>query len=339
VKWSFMSIQIRRREFAKLLGVTAISPLLRPVALWAQQPTKPVIGILHSSSANYFAQFEPSVRQGLAEAGVNVGKDADIEYRWAEGKYDRLPELAAELVSRQVTVIFAVGGTDPARAAKAATTTIPIVFISAADPVATGLVASLNRPGGNVTGVSLIGSALEAKRVEMLHQFAPQASTIAVLLNPNYPGAKSQIKEVQDAAATLGVTAAIFNAAAPQDIDAAFASATLKSAGALLVANDPFFNSRRQQIVELASRKGLATMYSQREYAAAGGLMTYGPHFADGYRQAGVYLGRVLKGEKPADLPVMQPVKFEFVINLKTANLLGLSVPPMLLALADEVVE
>jgi putative ABC transport system substrate-binding protein len=236
-------------------------------------------------------------------------------------------------------VIFAVGGTDPARAAKAATTTIPIVFISAADPVKTGLVASLNRPGGNVTGVSLIGSALEAKRMEMLHQFAPQASTIAVLLNPNYPGAKSQLKEVQDAAAALGAAAAVFNASAPQDIDAAFASDTMKAAGALLVANDPFFNSRRQQIIELAARKGLATMYSQREYAAAGGLMTYGPHFADGYRQAGVYIGRVLKGEKPADLPVMQPVKFEFVINLKTAKALGLSVPPMLLALADEVIE
>jgi putative ABC transport system substrate-binding protein len=329
---------MRRREFAKLMGIAAISPLLRPVASRAQ-PSMPTIGILHSSSPNYFAQFEPSVRQGLAENGYVVGKTVAIEYRWAEGKYDRLPELASELVTRQVTVIFAVGGTDPARAAKAATTTIPIVFISAADPVKTGLVASLNRPGGNVTGVSLIGSALEAKRMEMLHQFVPQASTIAILLNPNYPGAQSQLKEVQDAAAALGAAAAIFNASAPQDIDAAFASDAMKAAGALLVANDPFFNSRRQQIIELAARKGLATMYSQREYAAAGGLMTYGPHFADGYRQAGVYIGRVLKGEKPADLPVMQPVKFEFVINLKTAKALGLSVPPMLLALADEVIE
>ena len=334
-----MSIQIRRREFAKLLGVAAISPLLRPVALWAQQPTKPVIGILHSSSANYFAQFEPSVRQGLAEAGVNVGKDVDIEYRWAEGKYDRLPELAAELVSRQVTVIFAVGGTDPARAAKAATTTIPIVFISAADPVATGLVASLNRPGGNVTGVSLIGSALEAKRVEMLHQFAPQASTIAVLLNPNYPGAKSQIKEVQDAAATLGVTAAIFNAAAPQDIDAAFASATLKSAGALLVANDPFFNSRRQQIVDAGRPQGSGDDVLAARVCGRRWPHDLWPAFCRRLSPGRRLSRRVLKGEKPADLPVMQPVKFEFVINLKTANSLGLSVPPMLLALADEVVE
>jgi putative tryptophan/tyrosine transport system substrate-binding protein len=236
-------------------------------------------------------------------------------------------------------VIFAAGGSDPGRAAKAATTTIPIVFESAADPIAAGLVASLNRPGGNVTGVSLMGSALEAKRLELLHELAPKASAIAALVNPNYPAAKSQSEEFQAAAAHLGVKPIILTASTEDDIDLAFAILVQQGVGALVVCQDPFFGSRRQQLLALAVRHALPAIYQFREFPVEGGLISYGTDFADAYRQAGIYVGKVLKGTKPADLPVMQPTKFELVINLKTANALGLTVPLIMQMTADEVIE
>jgi putative tryptophan/tyrosine transport system substrate-binding protein len=327
---------MRRRDFIKIIGGTAAA---WPLVARAQTTALPTIGLLHSTSNNYFAPFLPSVRQGLAESGWTDGQNMTIEYRWAEGHPDRLPALAADLVSRQVAVIFTVGGSAPGQAAKSATSTIPIVFISAADPIKAGLVASLNRPGGNVTGVSLIGSALEAKRLEVLHQITPKAVVIGVLVNPNYPDADRQRRELQQAADTLKQPIAFASASTSAEIDAAFAALAQQHAAAVVVAQDIFFNSRVEQIVALAARQKLPAIYNQREYAAAGGLVSYGTHFADGYRQAGVYLGKILKGMKPADLPVMQPTRFEMVLNLKTAKTLGLDIPPTLLALADEVIE
>jgi putative ABC transport system substrate-binding protein len=299
----------------------------------------PVIGYLQSASPSYFAQFSDAVRQGLNEIGYVEGQNVAIERRSAEGHYDRLTALAVGLVDRQVAVILAAGGTDPAKAAKAATSNIPIVFVSAADPVRTGLVASLNRPGGNVTGVSLLASALDAKKLGLLRELAPKASTIGVLINPDYPSANSQREEAQQAAARLGLRPLMLSARADGEIDLAFASAAKQGADALLVATDPFLLSRRERLVALAARYAVPAIYAQREVVTAGGLISYGPHFWDGYRQAGAYVGRVLKGEKPADLPVLQPTKFELVINLKTAKALGLEVPDRLLALADEVIE
>jgi putative ABC transport system substrate-binding protein len=325
---------MKRREFIAALGGAAVLPF----AARAQQ-AMPLIGFIHSASPGYFAQFEGSVFDGLKEAGYVLHKNVEIEYRWAEGHYDRLPALVNELIDRHVAVIFAAGGTDPAKAAKAATSTVPVVFISAADPVKTGLVASLNRPGGNVTGVSLLASAIEAKKLGLMRELVPKAAAIGLLVNPKYPAAKTQANEVQDAAKSLGVRLVAVSAGSEVEIDAAFASLVQQGVGALLVGTDPFFNSRREQFAAIAARHSIPVIYPQREYVAAGGLISYGPHFADGYRQAGVYLGRVLAGEKPAELPVMQPTKFEMVINLKTAKTLGLAVPPTLLALADEVIE
>jgi putative ABC transport system substrate-binding protein len=298
-----------------------------------------VIGLLHAASASYFAQLAPSFAQGLKESGYTPGQNVAIEYRWAEGHYDRLPALAAELVARQVAVIVAGGGTTPAKAAKAATSTIPIVFISAADPVKAGIVDSLNRPGGNVTGVSLIGSALEAKKLGLLHEVAPGASTVAALINPNYADAQMQVDEVAAAAARVGVELVTLRAGNAAEIDTAFATLLERGAGALLVGEDVEFAALRRQIVALAARHAIPTIYFQKEFVAAGGLISYGPHFADGYRQAGIYVSRILKGEKPAELPIVQPTKFEMVINLKTAKALGVEIPPMLLATADEVIE
>jgi putative tryptophan/tyrosine transport system substrate-binding protein len=326
---------MRRRAVIAGLGAAAAWPL----AARAQQPAMPVIGFIHGASPSYFAQWAAAVREGLKEAGYVEGRNVATEYRWADGRYDRLPALVADLVERRVAVIFAAGGTDPAIAAKAATTKIPIVFVSAADPVKTGLVASLNRPGGNVTGVSLLASALDAKKLELLRTLAPKAATIGVLINPNYPAAKAQSDEAQEAAGRLGVRPIMLSAGTDGDIDAAFASLVEDGAGALLVGTDPFFNSRRDRFAALAARHSLPVIYPQREYVAAGGLISYGPDFANGYRQAGLYVGRVLAGEKPAELPVMQATKFELVINLATAKALGLAVPPTLLALADEVIE
>jgi putative tryptophan/tyrosine transport system substrate-binding protein len=324
---------MRRRAFIMLLGGAAAWP----IAARAQQ--MPVIGYLQSAAPGYFAQFVAAVRQGLRETGYIEGQNVAIEYRSAEGHYERLPALVAELIDHRVDVIFAAGGTDPAKAAKAATNRIPIVFISAADPVSTGLVASLSRPGGNVTGVSLLASALDAKKLGLLRDLAPKVSAVGELVNPNYPSAKSQSDEFLEAAGRLGVRPVVLSVSTEGEVDAAFASLARQGIGALLVATDPFLVSRREQLAALAARYHLPAIYPQREIVAAGGLISYGPHFADGYRQAGVYVGRVLKGEKPADLPVLQPTRFELVINLKTAKALGLEVPDRLLAIADEVIE
>ena len=325
---------MKRREFVRLLGGAAA---LWPLAARAQL-AMPAVGFLHGASPSYLGQFFDALRKGLGEAGYVEGKNLATEYRWAEGHYDRLPALAADLVNRQVAVILAMGGTEPARAAKAATSTIPIVFISAADPVKTGLVASLNRPGANVTGVSLIAAALDEKKLGLLHELV-KASVVAGLVNPNYPGAKTQADEVQNAAARLGLKAIALTAATDEEIDAAFAGAMRQGAGAMLVSSDPFFNSRSGRFVAAAARHSMPVIYPQREFVREGGLISYGPDFSDGYRNAGVYVGKILKGAKPAELPVMQPTKFELVINLKTAKTLGVTVPATLLATADEVIE
>jgi len=326
---------IARRDFITLLGGAAAWP----VAARAQQAAVPVVGLLHATSSYYFAQFADAVRQGMRESGVIEGRDATIEYRWAEGQNDRLPTLAADLVSKRVAVILAIGGTAPALAAKATTSTIPIVFLSAADPIKAGLVARLDRPGGNVTGISFLGTALEAKRLEILHKLVPSAALIGVLVDPTYPDAEAQRRELQDAADTLKQPIAVVGASTPAEINEAFATLFQKNAGAVLVTQAIFFNTRGEQLAGLAARYRLPAIFDQREIAALGGLISYGTSFPDGYRLGGVYVGKVLKGAKAADLPVIQPTKFEFVINLKTATTLGLTVPDPLLALAGEVIE
>jgi len=275
----------------------------------------------------------------LKEAGYVEGQNVTIESRWAEGHYERLPALVADLLGRNVSVIFAAGGTDPAKAAKAATSTTPIVFVSAADPVRTGLVESLNRPGANVTGVSLLASSLDGKKLDLLRELVPKASVFATLLNPNYPDAKIQGDQFQAAATQLGVRPIILSATTDADIEGTFAALERQHVDAIVLANDPFFGAKRGLLIGLAKRYSVPMMYWQREFATSGGLISYGPSFADGYRQAGVYVGRVLKGEKPADLPVVQPTKFEMVVNLKTAKALGIAAPATLLATADEVIE
>ena len=327
---------IGRRGFITLLGGAAAA---WPLVARAQQAAVPVVGLLHATSSNYFAQVADAVRQGMRESGVIEGRDATIEYRWAEGQNDRLPTLAADLVSKRVAVILAIGGTAPALAAKATTSTIPIVFLSAADPIKAGLVARLDRPGGNVTGISFLGTALEAKRLEILHKLVPSAALIGVLVDPTYPDAEAQRRELQDAADTLKQPIAVVGASTPAEINEAFATLSQKNAGAVLVTQAIFFNTRGEQLAGLAARYRLPAIFDQREIAAFGGLISYGTSFADGYRLGGVYVGKVLKGAKAADLPVIQPTKFEFVINLKTATTLGLTVPDALLALASEVIE
>ena len=327
---------MRRREFITLLGSTAVA---WPLTVQAQQPPVIVIGLLHSGSADDQASLAAAARAGLKETGYTEGQNLRIEYRWADGQYDRLPGFAADLVIRHVALILAAGGTDPARAAKAATSTIPIVFVSAADPIRAGLVTSLSRPEGNVTGINMIGASLEAKRLELLHELMPQASSIGVLINPKYPAAKIQVQEVQEATARLGLQLVLLNASTEQEVDSAFAAFVAQKAGAVLACNDPFFGSYREKLAGLALRHRLPAMSFRREFAQVGGLLSYGAVFEEGYRQAGVYAGRILNGAKTTDLPVMQPTKFEMVINLKTAKALGLTLAESFLLRADEVIE
>jgi len=326
---------MQRREFITLLGGAAAWPLVAR----AQQPAMPMIGFVGTGAAAPYENYVVSLTNGLKNTGYIVGQNVSIEYRWAEGHYERLSEMAAELVARKVAVIVAAGGNAPAKAAKSATNTTPIVFISGGDPVRGGLVAHLNRPEGNVTGVTMTFSAVVAKRLELLHKLVPNAATIGVLVNPNYPEADFQRREVQESASALGQQIHLMNAGTITDIDAAFATLTQRGVSALFVANDPFFNSRRDQLVALAARHAIPAIYDTREFAAAGGLMSYGSSAVEAFYQAGMYTGKILKGAQLGDLPVMQATKFEFVINLKAAKALGLGIPPTLLALADEVIE
>jgi putative ABC transport system substrate-binding protein len=323
--------QLKRRELIALGGAAAWSLTAR-----AQQPTMPVIGFLNSASPGPFALLLSAFHEGLKDGGYFEGKNVTIEYRWADGQYDRLPALAADLVRRRVTVIAATGGTVTARAAKAATTTIPVLFIGGADPVGDGLVSSLNRPGGNVTGVSVYTSELAPKRVELLRELVPKATKIAVLMNPENPADSRDAQNIMEKA---GLPLLTLSARVETDLEREFVSASRQGAQALLVSADPFFNSRRTQLVALAARYAVPAAYPWSEYAKAGGLMSYGTSIPGAYRQIGQYVTRILKGEKPADLPVQQPTKFDLVINLKTANALGLEVPASLLARADEVIE
>jgi putative ABC transport system substrate-binding protein len=327
---------VRRRDFFKVIAGSAVA---WPLAARSQQPTMPVIGFLSANRADSVPQFTAAFREGLAAASFVEGKDVAIEYRWADTHLERVPALAIDLVRRRVNVIFAGGGDVPCLVAKGATATIPIVFTSSDDPVAMGLVASLNRPGGNVTGVTVIASQLGPKRVELLHELLPKAGVIGFLLNPNNPNAEPETANAQAAARGLGLQIHILRVSSDQEIDTAFATLVDLKTDALIVSPDASFQSRRDQFVRLAARQAVPTIYYSREYVAAGGLLSYGASFTGMYRQAGNYVGRILSGAKPADLPIEQPTKFELVINLKTANALGLTIPPNLLARADEVIE
>ena len=329
---------MKRREFITIAGGAVAASVVCPFAAQAQQEPV-VIGFLSSGSADDQVNLVEAARQGLKEAGYSEGQNIRIEYRWAEGNYDRLPGLAAELVERRVALIIAAGGSDPARAARAATSGIPIVFVTAADAVRTGLVASLSRPEGNVTGINMIGAMLEAKRLELLREVVPQAPAIGVLINPKYPAAKVQTQEVQEATAWLGVPLVLRNASTDAEVDTAFAGFAEQKVGAVLACNDPFFGSYREKLASLALRHKLPAMSFRREFAEAGGLLSYGAVFEEGYRQAGVYAARILKGAKTTDLPVMQPTKFEMVVNLKTARALGLAIPESFLLRADQIIE
>jgi putative tryptophan/tyrosine transport system substrate-binding protein len=342
-KYSFEAIQcwplslgadMRRREFISLLGGAAAWPLVAG----AQQPALPVVGFLNSASPEGYAPMVTAFSQGLKQTGYVEGQNVAMEFRWAEGHYDLLPELAAELVRRQVAVI-AAGGPPAALAAKAATSTIPIVFTSGTDPVKLGLVSSFNRPGGNITGVHLFLSELNTKKLALLRDLLPQAKVIGLLLNPTAENAEPQSRDLRAAGQALGFQIQRVNASSDREFESAFATLVEQRVDALVVGSDPFLNSRRDQLVALAARHAIPAVYEVREFADAGGLMTYGTSIKDAYRQAGAYVGQILKGAKAADLPVMQSTKFEFVINIKTAKTLGIKVPDNVLSLADEVIE
>ena len=325
---------MKRRKFISLLGGAAGWPL----AAHAQQPALPVIGFLGVRSPDDTVTLA-AFRRGLSEGGFIEGQNVTIEYRWAIGQYDRLPAQAAELVQKPVAVLVSAGGEPAALAAKAATSTIPIVFTIGDDPVTLGLVASFNRPGGNLTGINIFTTTLEAKRLGLLHELVPQAAAIGVLLNANFPAAERQLRDVQGAARAIGLQIHALRANIDREIEVAFETVASQRIAALAVAASPFFTTRRDKIVALAARHAVPTMYTAREYAVDGGLMSYGIDVPDVYRQIGLYAARILKGAKPADLPVLQPTKFETVINLKTAKALRLTIPDKLLALADEVIE
>jgi putative tryptophan/tyrosine transport system substrate-binding protein len=327
---------MRRRDLIAMLGGAAAA---WPLGGRAQPVPGPVVGWLSARSPDDSENLMAAFREGLQEGGYVEGRNVAIEYRWALGQYDRLPALAAELVSRQVSVIATLGGEPAAVAAKAATAKVPIVFSIGGDPVKLGLVASLGRPGGNVTGVSILATSLDAKRFELLHELVPKAAVVAVLFNPRLQLAEARLKAIEDAARSEGQAITVFNASDDRELENAFAAIAQHPTAALLVAGDPFFDTRRNRIAASAAQCRVPAMYQLREYAMAGGLMSYGTDLADAYRQVGVYVGRILKGARPADPPVMQSTKFELVINLKTAKALGLAIPPALLARADAVIE
>ena len=327
---------MKRRDFITLLGGAAAA---WPLAVRAQQPAVPVVGYLNARSLDDSPHLVTAFRRGLAENGYVEGQNVTIEYRWALGQYDRLQMLAAELARRPVTVLAATGGEASALAAKAASSTIPIVFSIGGDPVRLGLVESYNRPGGNMTGINILTATLEAKRLGLLHEMVPRAAAIGVLLNPNNPPSEVQLKDVEAAGRAVGLQIHALWAGTDREIDAAFENIVQQRIAALAVTAGPFFDTRRDKLVALAAHYAVPTMYQFREYTVAGGLMSYGIDIVDVYRQVAVYVGRILKGEKAAELPVLQPTKFQFVINLKTANALGLNVPSGLSAMADEVIE
>ena len=325
---------LRRRDFITAIGATAVWPL----ALRAQQPATTVIGFLSSASSEAFAPYVAAFRAGLAETGHVEGSSLVIEFRWADGQYDRLPSLAEEFVRRGVSLIVATGGIVSAQSAKAATRSIPIVFTSGFDPVLLGLVSSLNKPDGNLTGVSFFTAELSAKRIDILRQLALSAA-ITLLVNPSNPNASVELRDAQAAAKLAGRSIGVLNASSERDLDDLASGFDRERPGALLVSSDPFFLSQRDRLIGLAKRYAIPAMYGERQFVFDGGLLSYGASIADVYRQAGIYAGKILGGTKPADLPISRPTKFELVINLKTAKALGLTIPPALLALADEVVE
>ena len=327
------SDHLKRREFITLLGGAAAWPL----AARAQQPAMPVVGFLRSTPAEPFAHIVVAFRQGLSETGFVEGQNVVIEQRWADNQLDRLSGLAADLVRRHAAVI--VGNAPAVEAVRRAAATMPIVFVIGGDPVAQGLVSSLNRPGGHLTGLTFFGNRLSAKRVEMLRELVPRTSVIAALIDPNFPEAAAELPEVQEAGRTIGQKIVPVSAGNERELDAVFTRIVQVGAGALLVIGSPFFTSKSRTLVALSARHAIPAIYDLRDYVTAGGLISYSSSFTDAYRQAGVYAGRILKGTKPSELPVVQPTTFELVINLKTAKALGLTVPPTLLATADEVIE
>ena len=330
---------MKRREFIAFAAGAVASPIAWPAAARAQQPAMPVVGYLQSRSAAASAHLADSFRRGLREAGFIEGQNVKIEFRWADGHFERLPAMAKELAGIPVAVLAATGGEPAVMAAKAATSTIPIVFGMSGDPVKFGLATSFNRPGKNATGMSILTATLEPKRLGLLHELVPRATTVGAFVDTKFPPAESQLQDLQQAAPQAGVTLRVFRIGTDRDIDAAFETIAHERLGALAVAASPYFDTRREKIIALAARHAVPAIYHFREYAVSGGLMSYGIDIREVHRQVGRYTGQILKGAKPGDLPIMLPTKFEFVINLKTAKALGLTVPSGLLSIADEVIE